>query len=245
MAVAAGIDVRTAVEVVRTGGASNFFIDRAVEGINQRNKPAQFALGLAAKDAHLIQEVADGRGVSAAIAAAMVEVLDDVVERGLGDHDWSDLVRRRRGSAAASSSRSRPKAGGLMPQGPHRGGLLHHPRRSRRGRRAPCSSAAAARPAASTSSPAAWCARSASTRAATTWSSAPPAASGRGPTCHVPLFAKKDAEVDAYGVGQVDLPGGPAHPGDPRRRPRRLRDRHGARARPRDAAAPTPTATTS
>ena len=92
MATSAGIDVRTAVEVVRTGGASNFFIDRAVEGINQRNKPAQFALGLAAKDAGLIQQVATDAGVSAAIAAAMVEVLTDVVARGLGDHDWSDLV---------------------------------------------------------------------------------------------------------------------------------------------------------
>src|SRR5205085_11772926 len=26
---------------------------------------------------------------------------------------------------------------------------------------------------------------------------------------HVPLFAKKDAQVDAYGVGQIDLPEGP------------------------------------
>jgi 2-hydroxy-3-oxopropionate reductase len=92
MAVAAGVDVRTAVEVVRTGGASNFFVDRAVEGINQRGRPAQFALGLAAKDAHLIHEVAAGHGTSAAIAAAMVEVMDDIVQRGLGEHDWSDLV---------------------------------------------------------------------------------------------------------------------------------------------------------
>lgn len=92
MAVSAGVDVRTAVEVVRTGGASNFFIDRAVEGINQRNKPVQFALGLAAKDAGLIQQVATDAGVSASIAAAMVEVLSDVVARGLGDHDWGDLV---------------------------------------------------------------------------------------------------------------------------------------------------------
>jgi 3-hydroxyisobutyrate dehydrogenase-like beta-hydroxyacid dehydrogenase len=92
MAVAGGIDVRTAVEVVRTGGASNFFIDRAVEGINQRGKPAQFALGLAAKDAHLIEQVAAGSGTSSAVAAAMVAVMDDVVARGLGDHDWTDLV---------------------------------------------------------------------------------------------------------------------------------------------------------
>ncbi|HEV7887831.1 MAG TPA: NAD(P)-dependent oxidoreductase [Acidimicrobiales bacterium] len=92
MAVSAGIDVRTAVEVVRTGGASNFFIDRAVEGINVRDRPAQFALGLAAKDAGLIQQVATDAGVSATIAAAMVEVLSDAVARGLGDHDWGDLV---------------------------------------------------------------------------------------------------------------------------------------------------------
>jgi 3-hydroxyisobutyrate dehydrogenase-like beta-hydroxyacid dehydrogenase len=92
MAVSAGIDVRTAVDVVRTGGASNFFIDRAVEGINVRGRPAQFALALAAKDAGLIQQVATEAGVSATIAAAMVEVLSDTVARGLGDADWGDLV---------------------------------------------------------------------------------------------------------------------------------------------------------
>jgi 3-hydroxyisobutyrate dehydrogenase-like beta-hydroxyacid dehydrogenase len=92
MAVSAGIDVRTAVDVVRTGGASNFFIDRAVEGINVRGRPAQFALALAAKDAGLIQQVATEAGVSAAIASAMVEVLSDAVARGLGEADWGDLV---------------------------------------------------------------------------------------------------------------------------------------------------------
>lgn len=92
LAAAAGIDVRTAVEVVRTGGASNFFIDRAVEGINLRNRPAQFALQLAAKDAGLIEQVAATSGVPSAMAAAMAEVLVDAVARGLGDHDWSDLV---------------------------------------------------------------------------------------------------------------------------------------------------------
>lgn len=92
LAAAAGIDVRAAVEVVRTGGASNFFIDRAVESINARNKPVQFALDLASKDADLISEVAEASGVPSTMAAAMVEVLRDAVERGLGDHDWSDLV---------------------------------------------------------------------------------------------------------------------------------------------------------
>ena len=86
------IDLRTAVEVVRTGGASNFFIDRAVEGIAQRGRPTQFALELAAKDARLIEELAFSCGVPAPISAAMRSVLNDAVDRGLGSHDWSDLV---------------------------------------------------------------------------------------------------------------------------------------------------------
>jgi 3-hydroxyisobutyrate dehydrogenase-like beta-hydroxyacid dehydrogenase len=92
LATAAGIDLSAAVEVVRTGGASNFFIDRAVQGIDTRGRPTQFALALAAKDAGLISETAAATGVSGAVAAAMVEVLGDAVARGLGERDWSDLV---------------------------------------------------------------------------------------------------------------------------------------------------------
>ena len=61
---------------------------------------------------------------------------------------------------------------------------------------------------------------------------------------HVPLFAKKDAVVERLRRGPGRPARGPAHPGDPRGRARRLRDRHGPRARPRDAAARTRTATT-
>ena len=50
----AGIEVRDAVEILRTAGASNFFIDRQVETIDGRGRPTQFALALAAKDASLI-----------------------------------------------------------------------------------------------------------------------------------------------------------------------------------------------
>jgi 3-hydroxyisobutyrate dehydrogenase-like beta-hydroxyacid dehydrogenase len=89
---AEGIPLRTAVEVVRTGGASNFFIDRAVEGIDTRGRPTQFSLALAAKDAGLIEQLASEHGVPAPLAAAVAEALADAVERGLGDHDWSDLV---------------------------------------------------------------------------------------------------------------------------------------------------------
>lgn len=93
LARAAGIPVPTAVEVVRTGGATNFYVDRGVEGLDRRDGPARFSLGLAAKDAALVREAADAAGVSGAVAAAMVEVLDDAVGRGLGDKDWADLVQ--------------------------------------------------------------------------------------------------------------------------------------------------------
>ena len=92
LAAAGGLDLRTAVDVVRTGGASNFFIDRAVEGLDVRGRPTQFALALAAKDARLVEEVAAAAGIPTPVAAAVSAVLADAVERGLGDRDWSDLV---------------------------------------------------------------------------------------------------------------------------------------------------------
>jgi 3-hydroxyisobutyrate dehydrogenase-like beta-hydroxyacid dehydrogenase len=92
LAAKAGIDLRTAVEVIRTAGVTNFYIDRGVEGINVRGKPAEFTLELAAKDAGLINEVAASTGVPAEIADAARSLLDDAVARGLGDHDWTDLV---------------------------------------------------------------------------------------------------------------------------------------------------------
>jgi 3-hydroxyisobutyrate dehydrogenase-like beta-hydroxyacid dehydrogenase len=92
LAAAAGLDLRTAVEVVRTGGASNFFIDRGVEGIDERGRPPHFSLTLAAKDARLIEEVADAAGIPVPVASAVRAVLADALERGLGERDWSDLV---------------------------------------------------------------------------------------------------------------------------------------------------------
>lgn len=92
LAAAGGIDLRTAVEVVRTAGASNFFIDRVVDGIDVRDRPVQFALDLAAKDARLMCALAEGNEVPAPVAAALASVLDDAVARGLGGRDWSDLV---------------------------------------------------------------------------------------------------------------------------------------------------------
>jgi 3-hydroxyisobutyrate dehydrogenase-like beta-hydroxyacid dehydrogenase len=86
------LDLRTLVEAVRTGGAGNFFIDRMVEGINQRGRPAQFALALAAKDAGLVVDVAREAEVPAPVAGQIAQVLAAATEAGLGERDWSDLV---------------------------------------------------------------------------------------------------------------------------------------------------------
>lgn len=110
LADAAGVDLRAAVEVVRTGGASNFYIDRAVESIGRRGQQPQFTLALAAKDARLIQEVAAASDVPAVMADAMVAVLADAVDRGLGEHDWGDLVLAAEARAGRSLVLAPPAA---------------------------------------------------------------------------------------------------------------------------------------
>jgi len=92
VAARAGINLRTMIEVVRTGGAGNFFTDRMVEGINERGRPTQFALALAAKDAGLLLEVAREAGVPVPVAAEEAQALVAAVGAGLGGRDFTDLV---------------------------------------------------------------------------------------------------------------------------------------------------------
>ena len=92
MAAKAGIEVRDAVEILRTAGASNFYIDRQVETIDGRGRPTQFALALAAKDAGLVVDTGATLGVPTPVASAVRGVLADAVAQGLGDADWSELV---------------------------------------------------------------------------------------------------------------------------------------------------------
>jgi 3-hydroxyisobutyrate dehydrogenase-like beta-hydroxyacid dehydrogenase len=92
IATKAGIDLRTMVTVIRTGGAGNFFTDRMVEGINERHRPTQFSLALAAKDAGLLLDVARGAAVPVPVAAEVAQALVAAVAAGLGDRDFMDLV---------------------------------------------------------------------------------------------------------------------------------------------------------
>ena len=97
-----GIEVQKAVEILRTAGASNFFIDRQVETIDGRGRPTQFALELAAKDARLIVELGNALDAPTPVAAAVKSVLDDAVKQGLGGADWSELVAHAEQQAGAA-----------------------------------------------------------------------------------------------------------------------------------------------
>lgn len=92
VAAKAGIDVRTMVDVIRTGGAGNIFTDRMVEGINERGRPTQFSLALAAKDAGLLLEVAREHGVPTPAAAQVAQAFVAAVGAGLGERDFTDIV---------------------------------------------------------------------------------------------------------------------------------------------------------
>jgi 3-hydroxyisobutyrate dehydrogenase-like beta-hydroxyacid dehydrogenase len=92
MATKAGIPLPKAVEILRTAGASNFYIDRQVETIDGRNRPTQFALELAAKDAGLIVETGNAVDAPMPVGGAIKGVLDAAVLQGFGGADWSELV---------------------------------------------------------------------------------------------------------------------------------------------------------
>jgi 3-hydroxyisobutyrate dehydrogenase-like beta-hydroxyacid dehydrogenase len=88
----AGIPVQRTVEVLRTGGTTNFYLERMVEGIDERDRPTSFALELAAKDMGLIVDTGRSLAVPTPAGSALLQVLVGAVAAGLGDHDWSDLV---------------------------------------------------------------------------------------------------------------------------------------------------------
>jgi 3-hydroxyisobutyrate dehydrogenase-like beta-hydroxyacid dehydrogenase len=87
-----GIDLRTVVEMVRTAGGGNFFIDRMVEGINERGRPTEFALELAAKDAGLLVDLARELAVPTPVAAEVAQALVAARSLGFGERDFTDLV---------------------------------------------------------------------------------------------------------------------------------------------------------
>jgi len=109
LAAKSGIDVRTMIDVIRAGGAGNIFTDRLVEGINERGRPTQFSLALAAKDAGLLLEVAREQAVPMPAAAAVAQAFVAAVGAGLGEHDFTDIVELIERQAAVRLRIAPPK----------------------------------------------------------------------------------------------------------------------------------------
>jgi 3-hydroxyisobutyrate dehydrogenase-like beta-hydroxyacid dehydrogenase len=87
-----GIDLRSLIEMIRVSGGATSYIDRRVEGITERGRPAEFALELAAKDAGLMLEAGMEAGVPMPVASALHQMLSYAKAQRLGNLDISDLV---------------------------------------------------------------------------------------------------------------------------------------------------------
>ena len=97
-----GVDLRTLVDMVRTSGGATPYIDRRVEEIATRGRPAEFALGLAAKDAGLMLDAGREVGVPMPVASAVHQMLAYAMGQGLAGRDISDLVEVMERAAAVS-----------------------------------------------------------------------------------------------------------------------------------------------
>lgn len=87
-----GIDLRTMIEMVRAAGGGNLYVNHMVEGLNQRGRPTEFALELAAKDAGLLLELARDLAVPTPVAAEVAQALVAAKSLGHGQRDFTDLV---------------------------------------------------------------------------------------------------------------------------------------------------------
>jgi 3-hydroxyisobutyrate dehydrogenase-like beta-hydroxyacid dehydrogenase len=92
LAAKSDVDLRTLLEMVRTSGGANSYLERRVEEISERGRPTEFAMELAAKDAGLMLEIGEQTGVPLPVASAVHQMLSYAKAQGLGGHDISDLV---------------------------------------------------------------------------------------------------------------------------------------------------------
>ena len=77
-----GIDLRRLLDMIRTSGGANSYLERRVEEISERGRPPDFAIELAAKDAGLMLEVGRQASVPLPVASAVHQML--VLRQGAG-----------------------------------------------------------------------------------------------------------------------------------------------------------------
>ncbi len=86
------IDLRTLIDLVRLSGAATPYVDRRVESLNERGRPVQFSIAMAAKDARLMVEAGHDAGVPLPLASVIDQLMIYAESHGLGDRDLNDLV---------------------------------------------------------------------------------------------------------------------------------------------------------
>jgi 3-hydroxyisobutyrate dehydrogenase-like beta-hydroxyacid dehydrogenase len=86
------IDLRQLLQMIRTSGGANSYLERRVDEISTRGRTPEFAIELAAKDAGLMLEVGRQSAVPLPVASAIHQMLVYAKAQGLGGHDISDLV---------------------------------------------------------------------------------------------------------------------------------------------------------
>ncbi|MGH9028439.1 MAG: NAD(P)-dependent oxidoreductase [Acidimicrobiales bacterium] len=105
------IDLALLVDMVRTSGGASSYLERRVEQINERGRPPEFTMELAAKDAGLMLEVGMECGVPMPVASALHQMLSFAKAQGLGGRDISDLVEVMERAASVELRLSPPKTG--------------------------------------------------------------------------------------------------------------------------------------
>jgi 3-hydroxyisobutyrate dehydrogenase-like beta-hydroxyacid dehydrogenase len=94
LALAAGndVDLQLLLKMIRFAGGANSYLEKRVDEIAVRGRPADFAIELAAKDAGLMLELGRDTPVPLPVASAVHQMLVYAKSQGLGGHDISDLV---------------------------------------------------------------------------------------------------------------------------------------------------------
>ncbi len=93
LGLAAGIDIKAALNAVSGGAAASWVLDNRAENMINDNYPLGFKTSLYKKDLGIALETAKELGVAMPVAAYVEQLETSLVKRGYGDEDISNIAR--------------------------------------------------------------------------------------------------------------------------------------------------------
>ena len=93
LGLAAGIDIKSALNAVSGGAAASWVLDNRAENMINDNYPLGFKTSLYKKDLGIALETAKELGVAMPVAAYVEQLETSLVKRGYGDEDISNIAR--------------------------------------------------------------------------------------------------------------------------------------------------------